>query len=89
MRELLTISLKRALSSLQPNFGTKLDGWGWNELERTLYGIAVQFNEDPSEIKPINKSELEKVGKRVSKLFNSIDNDNFRNSIGYDDLKIR
>ena len=68
-----------------PNYGTKLDGWGWNELEKTLYGIAVKFNEDPKEIKSINKSDLEKIGKRVAKLFNSIDNENFRSSIGYDD----
>ena len=79
------ISEEGSFHHYNPNYGTKLDGWGWNELERTLYGIAVQFNEDPKEIKSINKSDLEKIGKRVSKLFNSIDNENFRNSIGYDD----
>ena len=62
-----------------------MDGWGWNDLEKRLYGIAVQYNEDPNDVKTINKSELEKIGKRVAKLFNSIDNENFRKSIGYDD----
>ena len=79
------ISEEGSFHHYNPNYGTKLDGWGWNELEKTLYGIAVNFNEDPKKIKPINKSDLEKIGKRVAKLFNSIDNENFRNSIGYDD----
>ena len=79
------ISEEGSFHHYNPNYGTKLDGWGWNDLEKRLYGIAVQYNEDPNDVKTINKSELEKIGKRVAKLFNSIDNENFRKSIGYDD----
>ena len=79
------ISEEGSFHHYNPNYGTKLDGWGWNELEKTLYGIAVQFNEDPNEIKPINKSDLETIGKRVARLFDSIDNEKFRKNIGYDD----
>ena len=35
------ISEEGSFHHYNPNYGTKLDGWGWNDLEKRLYGIAV------------------------------------------------
>ncbi len=64
--------------------GTQIDGWAWNELEKSIYGIVTEFSDDASKIEPINKQEIETLGKRVSKLLTSIDNTSFLEQVGYD-----
>ena len=66
------------------HYGTKIDGWGWNELEKTVYGIITEFNEDSEEIKKINKAQLEKIGQRVARLFESVDKPSFLEKLSYD-----
>ena len=68
-----------------PNFGTQIDGWSWNELEKTIYGIVTEFNNNPEEIKNINRTVIETLGKRVAKLFESVGKESFLEKIAYDE----
>jgi hypothetical protein len=68
-----------------PNRGTKIDGWCWNELEKTIYGIVVEFNNDQSKIKTINKTKIEQLGTQVARLFKNIEKESFIDSLSYDE----
>ena len=64
-------------------FGTQIDGWSWNDLEKTIYGIVTEFNDDPDEIKKINRTQIETLGKRVAKVFESSGKKSFLGKISY------
>ena len=66
------------------NRGTQIDGWAWNGLEKGLYGIVIQFDDNKEEISPISRNETEKLGKKVAKVFSSLNNEKFMNSLGYE-----
>ena len=83
------ISEEGCFHHYNPNFGTKLDGWGWNELEGHCMESQCNSMRIRVKLSPLINLNLRRW-QESSKLFNSIDNDNFRNSIGYDDpAKIR
>lgn len=47
--------------------GIRLDGYCWNELERVFCAIIVDLSDDKDELSTISKSEIELLGKRVSR----------------------
>ena len=66
-------------------FGTEIDGWSWNLLEKTIYGIVTEFNSDPQEIQSINRKKLETLGTRVARLFENVEKESFLEKISYDE----
>jgi len=67
------------------NIGTQIDGWSWNDLEKTIYGIVTEFHDDPDEIKKINRTQIETLGKRVAKVFESSAKESFIEKLSYDE----
>lgn len=61
--------------------GLRIDGYSWNALERTICGIYVNFTNELDVIETLTNSEISKIGKRVTKFFESISNDHFITSL--------
>ena len=58
------------------NKGMRLDGYSWNELEKTISIIIVHYSGD--ETTPIlNQNEISKVSNRVSRFVEKLDNKDF------------
>lgn len=49
--------------------GIRLDGYCWNELERTLCGIVTHLSPGPEELDVLSNSELKKISKRCQNFF--------------------
>lgn len=49
--------------------GIRLDGYCWNELERTVCGIVTHLSSGPEELDVLTNSELKKISKRCQKFF--------------------
>ncbi|MCU8058824.1 AIPR family protein [Shewanella sp. SM34] len=58
----------------------KIDGYSWNQLERTLSGIITDY-EDSEDIQIITKMDLVKLGKNVSRFLEKIDDESFLDSL--------
>lgn len=57
--------------------GVRIDGYSWNALERTIYGIVVDFSNDTDEIRTLTKTEIVDIGKRVTRFFDNVVNPSF------------
>jgi hypothetical protein len=63
------------------NRGIKIDGYSWNELEKTISGIVINFTNEPDVINTLINTEITTIGKRVSRFFESIQDSNFIDSL--------
>lgn len=61
--------------------GIRIDGFSWNELERTLCGIVVNFTNEADVIETLTRTEIGDVGKRVTRFFENVDNESFIESL--------
>lgn len=61
--------------------GMKIDGYSWNELEKTICGIIVNYTNEVDLITTFTNSEINDVGKRVIRFFENIENKNFIDSL--------
>ena len=57
--------------------GMRIDGYSWNALEKTLCGIIVNFTNEPDVVETLVSSEIKNIGKRVTKFFESVDDERF------------
>lgn len=57
--------------------GVRIDGYCWNELERVFCGIIVDLSDDKDELSTISKSEIELLGKRVSRFLSQASSTKF------------
>jgi len=57
--------------------GIRIDGYCWNELERVFCGIIVDLSDDKDELSTISKSEIENLGKRVSRFLSQASSSKF------------
>jgi hypothetical protein len=49
--------------------GIRIDGYCWNELERTLCGIVTHLSSGPEELDVLTNTELKKISKRCQNFF--------------------
>lgn len=61
--------------------GMRIDGYSWNSLERTICGIVVNFTNELDVIETLTNTEIEKIGKRVTKFFESVEIASFIESL--------
>lgn len=61
--------------------GLRLDGYSWNELERTMCGIAVNFTNELDLIETLTNTQVGEIGKRVTRFFENADNDSFTDAL--------
>lgn len=61
--------------------GIRIDGYNWNELEKTLCGIIVDFTNEPDVIETLTNTQIDKLGKRVTRFFERIEDDAFQESL--------
>jgi hypothetical protein len=61
--------------------GIKIDGYSWNELERVFCGVIVDLSDDPQDVSSISKTEIEALGKRVSRYLDLATTKKFRDSL--------
>ncbi|MEL0636394.1 AIPR family protein [Marinomonas sp. TI.3.20] len=61
--------------------GMKLDGYSWNPLEKTIYGIVVNFTNEKDHIDTLINSEIKDIGKKVTKFFEASIDANFIDSL--------
>lgn len=61
--------------------GMKVDGYSWNELERTLTGIVVSYDGDEDYIGTISRADILKLSKNVERFVSKIDDPKFLDSL--------
>ena len=61
--------------------GIKVDGYAWNELERTFCAIISDFSDDPDSILTLTKSEIKSLGERVTRFIEKGSNHKFRDTL--------
>lgn len=61
--------------------GIRIDGYCWNELERVFCGIIVDLSDDKDELSTISKSDIELLGKRVSRFLSQASSTKFLSSL--------
>lgn len=61
--------------------GVRIDGYSWNELERTICGIVVNFTNEQDVIETLTNSEITNIGKRVTRFFEKVGDETFINSL--------
>ncbi|MDB4634102.1 AIPR family protein [Rubripirellula sp.] len=61
--------------------GIRIDGYSWNELERTICGIVVNFNNDPDVVGTLTNTNIQDLGKRVTRFFEKIGDPSFIDSL--------
>jgi len=57
--------------------GIQIDGWGWNETEKTIYGVIVTWTNQPDRIETITNTKITDNSKRVTRFFERIDDQKF------------
>ena len=56
--------------------GMRLDGYSWNELERTFCAVVLELSTDSTELDTLINTELNKIGRRAAKfLERALDSD--------------
>lgn len=63
------------------NKGLRLDGYCWNDLERTLCLLVVHLSADPTELDRLTQTELKSVARRPLRFLEHISKDNFVKSL--------
>jgi hypothetical protein len=59
------------------NKGMRIDGYSWNNLEKTLCAVVVNFTNDPSTIDTLTQAQIRDGSKRVSRFLERINDDLF------------
>jgi len=59
------------------NLGLQIDGYVWNELERTMCALLVDFDGDDQSMPTITNAEINVLCKRSAKFFSKIQDDSF------------
>jgi phosphosulfolactate phosphohydrolase-like enzyme len=49
--------------------GTRIDGYSWNSLEKTICGIIVNFKNTADEVETITNTQIIEIGKRMTRFF--------------------
>lgn len=52
--------------------GLRIDGYNWNPLEKTISGIIVNFTNEPDKIETLTNTEINEIGKRVTRFFEKV-----------------
>jgi len=63
------------------NRGIRIDGYSWNPLEKTISGIIVNFTNESDVINTLINSQINDIGKRVTRFFDRIGDDKFIDSL--------
>lgn len=61
--------------------GLRIDGYSWNELERTICGIVVNFTNEPEVTETLTNSAIGDLAKRVTRFFENVSNSGFIRSL--------
>ena len=61
--------------------GMRIDGYSWNPLEKTICGIIVNFTNESDVIEIITNTQINDIGKKVTRFFNRVDNHSFIDSL--------
>lgn len=61
--------------------GLRIDGYSWNELERTFTGIITDFDGEEDELQTLTQSKIQEIGKRVSRFFTQCTDSKFFDSL--------
>ena len=61
--------------------GMRIDGYSWNALERTICGIVVNFTNEPDVVETLTNSQIQDVGKKVTRFFENISKHTFIDSM--------
>lgn len=65
--------------------GTRIDGYSWNALEKTICGIIIDFTNNPNELETLTNTQIEKLSKRLTRFFENAGNESFINSLDMND----
>ena len=57
------------------NLGIRIDGYNWNPLEKILSAFIIRFWVEDKVL--ISQSDIEKIGKRTTKIIEKIDDDKY------------
>jgi len=63
------------------NRGLRLDGYSWNALEKTISGIIVNFTNELDTLETLTNTEINSIGRRVSKFFEKTQDKSFIDSL--------
>lgn len=63
------------------NRGIRIDGYSWNPLEKTICGLIVNFTNELNVINTLTNSQINDIGKRVTRFFEKTGDDTFINSL--------
>ena len=61
--------------------GIRIDGYSWNPLEKTICGLIVNFTNESDVINTLTNTEINDIGKRVTRFFARIGDDAFLDSL--------
>ena len=61
--------------------GTRIDGYSWNSLEKTICGIVVNFTNEPDVIETLTNTQITDIGKRVTRFFKRVGDVEFVESL--------
>lgn len=63
------------------NRGMKIDGYSWNALEKTICGIVTNFTNEIDVINTLTNTEINDIGKRVTRFFEHVEDVRFIDSL--------
>ena len=63
------------------NRGIRIDGYSWNPLEKTISGIIVNFTNEADVINTLTNTQINDIGKRVTRFFDGVGDEKFINSL--------
>lgn len=61
--------------------GIRIDGYSWNPLEKTICGIIVVFTNEIDEIGTLTNTQINDIGKRVTRFFERVEDASFVDSL--------
>ena len=61
--------------------GIRIDGYSWNPLEKTISGLIVNFTNESDVINTLKNSQINDIGKKVTRFFDRVDDEKFINSL--------
>jgi hypothetical protein len=65
--------------------GIKIDGYSWNNLEKVISIICLDFTNDREEIELLNKAAINKAGDRVRRFIEKVGDRKFYESLALTD----
>jgi len=63
------------------NRGIRIDGYSWNPLEKTISGLIVNFTNESDVINTLTNSQINDIGKRVTRFFDRVRDEKFIDSL--------